>query len=87
MLLGFVTDFREPAIIRNIQPSEMIKSAAIKTSGYAISTISVLLLATVSLKSARSDPVLALCLAAGVVTSILGMLLRWWSYRMEEGKH
>ena len=64
----------------------MIKSAAIKTSGYAISTISVLLLAAVSLKSARSDPVLALCLAGGVLSSILGMLLRWLSYRMEEHK-
>ncbi|WP_340266034.1 hypothetical protein [Sphingobium mellinum] len=38
----------------------MIKSAVIKTSGYAIFTV-------------------ALCLAMGVVPSIIGMLLRWLS--------
>lgn len=62
----------------------MIKSAIIKTSGYAISTVSVLLLAIVSLKSAREDLLLALCLAGGVATSIAGMFLRWLSYRIEE---
>jgi uncharacterized membrane protein len=64
----------------------MIKSAAIKAAGYAISTLSVILLGIVSWKSAQKDPVLALCLVAGMLTSITGMGLRWLSYRIEKDK-
>lgn len=71
-------------MIRNIQRSEMIKSAAIKAAGYAISTLSVILLGIVSWKSAHTDPMLALCLMAGMLTSIAGMALRWLSYRIED---
>ncbi|MBY2930081.1 hypothetical protein FIM10_15495 [Sphingomonadales bacterium 56] len=74
----------EPVTIRNIQPGEMIKSAAIKAAGYAISTISVLLLGFVSWRSASRDPLLSLCLIIGMATSIAGMGLRWLSYRVEE---
>lgn len=63
----------------------MIKSASIKTPGYLISTLSVVLLGFVALKSARTDPVLALCLTVGMLASIVGMALRWYSYRMEKG--
>lgn len=64
----------------------MIKSAAIKSAGYLISTLSVVLLGIVSLKSAQEDPVLALCLGAGMLASIMGMGLRWYSYRLDERK-
>jgi hypothetical protein len=64
----------------------MIKSAAIKAAGYAISTLSVVLLGIVSWESAQKDTTLALCLAAGMLTSIMGMALRWLSYRIEDGR-
>lgn len=62
----------------------MTKSAAIKTSGCAVSTVSIIPLAIVSLKSARRDPVLALWVASGVMALIIGMVLRWWSCRMDD---
>ena len=65
----------------------MINAAAIKATGYAISTLSVILLGFVSWQSAHSDPVLSLCLVAGIVTSIAGMGLRWLSYRVDETKN
>ena len=58
--------------------------ATIKTIGYAVSTISVILLGTVSWKAASTDPLLLACLLAGMTTSMLGMGLRWISYRMEK---
>lgn len=64
----------------------MIKSAAIKAAGYAISTVSVLLLGFVAWRGASSDPVLSLCLIIGMATSIAGMGLRWLSYRVEEAR-
>jgi hypothetical protein len=60
------------------------RSAKIKTVGYSISVVSVILLAVVSWKSASSDPLLACCLFGGASTSIVGMSLRWWSYELEE---
>lgn len=57
---------------------------AIKSSGYLVSTLSVLLLAAVSWKSASEKPLLLACLIAGVAASVLGMVLRWLSYAMEE---
>ena len=56
----------------------------IKTAGYLISTVSVLLLGVVSWKKASEEPFLAACLIGGMATSILGMLLRWLSYEVEE---
>jgi hypothetical protein len=52
--------------------------------GYAISFASVMLLAVVSWKNASTNPLLAACLFGGVVTSMLGMGLRWYSYEIEE---
>lgn len=60
------------------------RSAKIKTIGYGISVVSVILLAVVSWKNAQKDPVLALCLFGGAATSMLGMSLRWWSYKIGE---
>jgi len=57
---------------------------AIKSSGYLISTVSVVLLGVVSWKKASEDPMLMACLLGGVATSIVGMFLRWISYEIEE---
>jgi uncharacterized protein involved in response to NO len=61
-----------------------MKSATIKTVGYLISTVSVLLLGVVSWKAASHEPVLKMCLIGGMSTSILGMLMRWISYQRDE---
>jgi nicotinamide riboside transporter PnuC len=66
--------------------SRFPNSAKIKTIGYAISVVSVILLAIVSWKNAASNPLLALCLFGGASTSIGGMALRWWSYEIEEAE-
>lgn len=57
---------------------------SLKGFGYIVSTVSVLLLAAVSWKSAKHDLALALCLYAGAATSIFGMCCRWASYALEE---
>jgi len=56
----------------------------LKTSGYIISTLSVILLGVVSWKAAAQDPVLLDCLIAGMLLSGAGMLLRWLAYRAEQ---
>jgi hypothetical protein len=61
-------------------------SAKIKTVGYAISVLSVVLLAIVSWKNAATNPFLAICLIGGASASMLGMGLRWWSYETEEAE-
>ena len=62
----------------------MISANLAKTTGYVISTISVILLGAVAWKSASRDPFLMACLLVGMTASILGMLLRWISYQIEE---
>ena len=62
----------------------MIRPAVIKTSGYLISSVSVMLLGVVSWKSASEKPLLLACLIGGMVLSVLGMICRWVSYQMEE---
>ena len=61
-------------------------SAKIKTIGYAISVASVVMLAIVSWKNAATNPLLAVCLFGGAITSVTGMGLRWWSYEIEESE-
>ena len=56
----------------------------LKGGGYLTSTVSVLLLAVPGLKAALEQPVFAICLAGGILTSIGGMLLRWRSHRLEQ---
>jgi hypothetical protein len=58
--------------------------ALIKSSGYAVSTLSVIMLGIVSAKSASEHPLLLFCLIGGMVASVIGMALRWLSYQMEE---
>ena len=62
------------------------RSAKIKTLGYGISVVSVVLLAIVSWKNAATNPILAICLFGGASTSMVGMGLRWWSYEIEESE-
>ena len=62
----------------------MRASNTIKTAGYLVSTLSVLLLGIVSWKSASEQPMLMACLIAGMLASMLGMLLRWISYQVQE---
>ena len=57
---------------------------SLKGIGYLISTVSVLLLAIVTWKSASQDPLLVVCLLGGAGTSITGMCLRWASYVIEK---
>jgi len=62
----------------------MIAPHFLKSLGYLISTGSVLLLGVVSWKSASQGPLLLACLIGGMVSSILGMVLRWSSYTLEK---
>jgi hypothetical protein len=57
---------------------------AIKTCGYLVSTVSVVLLAIVAWPNASKEPTLVVALIAGAVASIIGMALRWTSYWIEE---
>jgi biotin transporter BioY len=61
----------------------------LKTGGYLVSTISVVLLATVAAPKAAESPIMLACLIGGALTSIVGMACRWLSYQIEkrrEGK-
>ena len=64
--------------------TRMADPVVIKTLGYIVSTVSVVLLGIVSLKSASSNPLLAACLGLGMLSSIVGMALRWLSYQLEK---
>lgn len=55
-----------------------------KGFGYLVSIVSVLLLGAAAWKTASQEPLLLLCLVAGMATSILGMGLRYYSYRRDE---
>jgi hypothetical protein len=56
----------------------------VKGFGYLLSILSVFLLAAGSFKTASQQPVLLLCLLAGMATAIVGMLLRWLDHRREQ---
>lgn len=56
----------------------------LKTLGYLISTLSVLMLGLVSWRAAEADPELRLWLIAGIAASITGMFCRWLSYQLQE---
>jgi uncharacterized membrane protein len=61
----------------------------LKTIGYLVSTISVLLLGAVAWTSVDDDLALRGCIILGVLASIGGMGLRWASFfvrEREEGK-
>jgi len=56
----------------------------LKSTGYLVSTLSVVLLGVVSWKAASENMWLSIALAAGMACSVCGMLLRWLSYQTEE---
>jgi hypothetical protein len=56
----------------------------LKTVGYLISTLSVVLVSYVAWEATASDPTLRACLMIGAAASIVGMWFRWLSYRREE---
>jgi len=56
----------------------------LKGIGYLTSTASVGLLGTVSWKSASQDRWLLACLILGMIMSVIGMMLRWRSHRIEQ---
>ncbi|AUW56821.1 hypothetical protein C1T17_00745 [Sphingobium sp. SCG-1] len=58
--------------------------ALLKATGYLISTISVLLLGVVAWDGAKDEPALRFCLIAGVAASVIGMALRWLSFRHQQ---
>lgn len=55
----------------------------LKTAGYLISTISVLLLGAVAWTGTADHPEFRILLILGMATSIAGMALRWLSYLHE----
>ena len=55
----------------------------LKSIGYLISTLSVLLLSAVAWSAAGDDKGLRLILVVGAAASIAGMFLRWLSYSVE----
>jgi hypothetical protein len=52
----------------------------LKLVGYLVSCISVICLGIVSWSGAAAKPLMLALLIAGMVTSIAGMLVRFWSY-------
>lgn len=56
----------------------------LKTLGYFISTLSVLMLGAVSWRATEADAQLRLWLVVGMAASIIGMFCRWLSYRLQE---
>jgi len=56
----------------------------LKGLGYLVSTFSVILLGILSWKSASEHPLLLACLILGMLSSIMGMGLRWMSHRLEQ---
>ena len=56
----------------------------LKTLGYLISTLSVLMLGAVSWRATETDAELRLWLVVGMAASIVGMFCRWLSYRLQE---
>ena len=55
----------------------------LKTAGYLISTMSVLLLGAVAWAGTDEHPAMRILLILGMTTSIAGMFLRWLSYQHE----
>jgi hypothetical protein len=56
----------------------------IKTLGYLISSVSVLLLGLVAWDGVKDKPLLQICLVVGMASSITGMFCRWLSYQQKE---
>jgi len=57
---------------------------ALKTIGYMISVLSVVLLGVAAWQTLPDNQILRLCLIGGMAASIVGMLLRWTSHLMDQ---
>ena len=60
--------------------------SALKGFGYLVSTLSVVLLGITAWKSASEHLPLLICLILGMLSSMMGMGLRWMSHRLEQKK-
>lgn len=58
----------------------MWKTVGLKTAGYVVSIISVMLLGLAGWEGASKHPSTAAALILGMATSIAGMALRWISF-------
>jgi len=56
----------------------------LKTVGYLVSTLSVVLLALPGWKTATEHPLLLFALIMGMATSVAGMFLRWLAFLREQ---
>ena len=56
----------------------------LKSLGYFVSIISVILLGIVAWQVASQDGFLFACLVGGIVTSVIGMGLRWTSFYVKD---
>jgi len=56
----------------------------LKSMGYLISILSVLLLGAVAWKGVADDPAMRACLILGMLTSVSGMGLRWASFFVDQ---
>jgi uncharacterized membrane-anchored protein YitT (DUF2179 family) len=73
----------------------MKKSTFLVSSGYAVSIISVVLMGVVAWQAASHRDWLTLALVGGMITSVIGMALRWEAHRLQaeeiennnKGKH
>ena len=61
----------------------MKKSTFLVSSGYAVSIISVILMGVVAWQAASHRDWLTLALVGGMVTSVIGMALRWEAHRLQ----
>lgn len=61
-----------------------VQAKALKSLGYLVSTVSVLLLGIVAWIGIAQHPTLRLLLLGGMATAIAGMVLRWLSYREDK---
>jgi uncharacterized protein involved in response to NO len=57
---------------------------ALKTIGYLVSIVSVILLGIAAWRAAPQDEILQLCLIGGMIASVIGMLLRWLSHLKDQ---
>jgi NADH:ubiquinone oxidoreductase subunit 6 (subunit J) len=57
---------------------------ALKTIGYVISILSVILLGTAAWQTTKGNDFLQMCLIGGMIASVLGMLLRWISHLQDQ---
>ena len=62
----------------------MIQANKIRSAGYLVSVISVVLLSIASWSNAQKSALVMACLIGGALTSIVGMGCRWLSYEIEE---